>query len=122
MKATKTELAVSFVLRFGVILSASVIILGLALLVAQGGQGALGDVAAVRSFPHSPAAVWAGLLALDPVAVVTLGLILIILTPISRVAVSIVAFAIEGDRRYVAVTALVLAILLASLVLGKGGS
>ena len=49
-------------------------------------------------------------------------LILVILTPISRVAVSIVAFAVEGDRRYVIVTSIVLAILVASLVLGKAGS
>ena len=121
-KATRTELAVSFVLRFGVILSAAVIVLGLVLLAVRGGQGSQGDLAAARSFPHSVATVWSGLLAFDPVSVITLGLILVILTPISRVAVSIVAFAAEGDRRYVIVTAIVLAILVASLVLGKAGS
>jgi uncharacterized membrane protein YfcA len=42
---------------------------------------------------------------------------LLIATPVLRVAVSIVAFALEGDRRFVVITTLVLAILLLSNVL-----
>jgi len=49
------------------------------------------------------------------------GLVLLIATPVLRVAVSIVAFAIEKDRVYVAITSLVLALLILSFVLGKAG-
>jgi uncharacterized membrane protein len=44
-----------------------------------------------------------------------LGLLLLIATPIARVAFSAVAFAIEGDRMYVVFTLIVLAVLLYSL-------
>ena len=47
--------------------------------------------------------------------VIQLGLLLLIATPIARVAFSAVAFAIEGDRMYVGFTLIVLAVLLYSL-------
>ncbi len=50
---------------------------------------------------------------------IQLGLLLLIATPIARVALSIVGFAIERDRLYVGFTAVVLAVLLYSL-LGSG--
>ncbi len=50
---------------------------------------------------------------------IQLGLLLLIATPIARVALSVVGFAIERDRMYVAFTLIVLAILLYSL-LGSG--
>jgi uncharacterized membrane protein len=50
---------------------------------------------------------------------IQLGLLLLIATPIARVAFSIVGFALEHDRMYVAFTLIVLGILLYSL-LGSG--
>ena len=47
---------------------------------------------------------------------IQLGLLLLIATPVARVAFSVVAFAAERDWLYVAVTLIVLAILLYSLV------
>ena len=55
----------------------------------------------------------------DPAAYLSLGLIVLIATPFVRVAGSIVAFARERDRRYVLVTAVVLAVMCLSVVLGK---
>lgn len=49
-------------------------------------------------------------------AVIALGLLLLIATPIARVALSLVGFAVERDRRYVAITGIVLVLLLFSLV------
>ncbi len=48
-------------------------------------------------------------------AVIQLGLLLLIATPIARVIFSAMAFAVEGDRMYVAFTLIVLAVLLYSL-------
>jgi uncharacterized membrane protein len=48
-------------------------------------------------------------------AVIQLGLLLLIATPIARVMFSVFAFAFEGDRMYVAFTLIVLAVLLYSL-------
>jgi uncharacterized membrane protein len=46
---------------------------------------------------------------------IQLGLVLLIATPVARVAFSVVAFLLQRDRTYVAITLIVLAILLFSL-------
>ena len=120
--ARTTELMVSVVLRSGVIVSAVVIILGLGLLAFHGQAGLSGGIATVFAFPHTFGAVFSGVARLDPVSVISLGLLLMIITPVTRVAVSIVAFAMERDWRYVGITALVLLVLLTSFALGKAGS
>jgi len=51
--------------------------------------------------------------------IIQLGLLLLIATPIARVAFSVVAFAIQRDRLYVVVTLIVLRILLYSLTGGQ---
>ncbi len=51
----------------------------------------------------------------DSRAIMQLGLLLLIATPIVRVMFSIFAFAIEGDRMYVLFTLIVLTVLLYSL-------
>jgi uncharacterized membrane protein len=59
-----------------------------------------------------------GALALRSRSVIQLGILLLIATPIVRVAASLAGFALEGDRRYVIVTSIVLAVLLYSFVSG----
>jgi uncharacterized membrane protein len=113
------EKVVSRVLRIGVILSATIICLGLALLVVKGIITNEMRIDAAIPYPRGLGTLLSGLLALDPASVITLGLVVLIATPIARVSVSIVAFALERDWRYVAVTALVLTILIAGIVLGK---
>src|SRR5262249_30648914 len=51
-------------------------------------------------------------------AMVMLGLLLLIATPIARVAFSAVGFLVERDRVYVAITIIVLALLVLSLLFG----
>jgi uncharacterized membrane protein len=51
----------------------------------------------------------------DLLAIMQLGLLLLIATPIARVVFSVFAFAREGDRMYVAFTLIVLAVLLYGL-------
>jgi uncharacterized membrane protein len=50
---------------------------------------------------------------------IQLGLLLLIATPLARVAFSVAAFALEGDRLYVVVALIVLAVLICSLVGGR---
>lgn len=63
----------------------------------------------------------AGILNLRGRAVVMAGLLLLILMPVVRVAVTIVVFAHRRDWTYMALTALVLALLIISFLLGKTG-
>jgi len=53
--------------------------------------------------------------ALDPAAIIQLGILILIATPVARVAFSVFAFAAERDWMYVIVTLIVLALLLFSL-------
>ncbi|HTX68401.1 MAG TPA: DUF1634 domain-containing protein [Thermoleophilia bacterium] len=55
----------------------------------------------------------------DPAAYLSLGLMVLIATPFVRVAGSIVAFARQHDRRYVLITAVVLAVMCLSVALGR---
>jgi uncharacterized membrane protein len=51
--------------------------------------------------------------------IIQLGLLLLIATPVARVAFSVVGFALERDRIYVGVTLIVLAVLMYSLLTGQ---
>lgn len=51
-------------------------------------------------------------------SIIQFGILLLIATPIARVALSLVGFAFERDRKYVLITAIVLAVLLYSLISG----
>ena len=59
-----------------------------------------------------------GAISLRARSVIQLGMLLLIATPVARVAYSLYGFALERDRVFVLVTALVLAILLYSLISG----
>ena len=107
----KTELVISGVLRGGVLLSVAVILAGVCYYYAL---RLLGQVPPA-TFPDSLAEVCSGLKAAEPMAVITAGLLVLLATPVLRVVVSIVAFAIEKDRTYVIITSIVLAILLFSI-------
>ena len=69
--------------------------------------------------PHTLGAVVSGLGDGRGQAVVMLGLFALMLTPIVRVAMSLALFLRERDRAFSAITALVLALILASILLGR---
>jgi uncharacterized membrane protein len=51
-------------------------------------------------------------------AIIALGLLILIATPVMRVAISIIAFAIQRDYTFVAITCVVLALLCISFLMG----
>jgi uncharacterized membrane protein len=53
-------------------------------------------------------------------SIVQLGIVLLIATPIARVAFTLVAFALQRDRTYVLITLLVLLLLMYGLFFGTG--
>ncbi|WP_059042367.1 DUF1634 domain-containing protein [Paenibacillus rubinfantis] len=112
----EVEMAISKMLRIGVILAAIVIITGLVLFLATGDSGYPGD-----TYPTSFGTILSGLLAFKAAAVIQTGLLLLILTPVLRVFVSLFLFWAERDYRYVIITAIVFVILVLSFVLGKAG-
>ncbi len=115
------ELLIGTLLRVGVIVAACIAVAGgLWFLVGHGGEvPRYGAFHGEPSILRSVVGVVQGVIALRSDAVIQLGLLLLIAVPILRVAVSIVAFAAERDWLYCAVTLLVLAILLFSLLGGR---
>ncbi len=110
---------IAWALQGGVIVSSLILVIGCLLLFSSPHQLSPHDL---QTFPHTVAQVWTGLLTLQPQAVIALGLLLLIATPVIRVAVSLLAFAFEHDWLYVVITFLVLSILIVSFLLGKGGA
>ena len=105
------ERTIHLVLLAGIAVSVALMAVGLALGMLQGGSIPRGVV----PLADLPGAVRA----LTPAAFLSLGLIVLIATPFVRVAGSLVAFAREGDRRYVVITAVVLAVMCVSVLLGR---
>jgi uncharacterized membrane protein YfcA/uncharacterized membrane protein len=111
-KPSGMAIVIGWILQVGVILSAAIITLGLLLLPTR--PGGLSPQR-LSNFPQTLDQIWSGLLILRPQALIALGLLLLIATPVIRVAASIVAFALERDRKYMIITSIVLIILLFSI-------
>jgi len=114
----------SYVLRWGVVLSAAIVLLGVALFIAHGGaRGVLlaSQVAPAGpdTDPRSPGTVLARLVPPDPAAVTDLGLLLLLVTPVVSVAILVVAFALRRDWTYVAIAAFVFAMLMVGFAIGQ---
>jgi len=115
---TAAERLVSGVLRGGVLAAAAITAAGGMLYLARHA----GDRVAYGTFNGEPA----GLRSLSGIVlgastfraewIIAAGLLLLIATPIARVAVLLAVFARERDRLYVAVSAIVLAVLMMSLL------
>lgn len=103
---------IGWVLQGGVLLSAITILLGVILLPTRPG-----GLSAQRllMFPFTLSQLATELAQFHPQSIITLGLLFLIATPVLRVAVSIITFVVEHDRKYIVITCIVLAILLFSI-------
>jgi uncharacterized membrane protein len=119
----RIEVILGNLLRTGVLVSAVVVLLGASIYLSRHAH----EPADYRVFRGEPSEYRTIRGVIQSVIVgrgrgqglIQLGLLLLIATPIARVAFSVVGFAIERDRLYVAFTLIVLAILLYSF-LGSG--
>jgi uncharacterized membrane protein len=112
------ETMIGQLLRTGVLLAAAIVFVGGALYLAQhhadpaqfhtfvaGGADTRSLSGIVRAVAHG-----------NSTAIIQIGLLLLILTPIARVAFAMVGFFLERDRLYTAVSFIVLVILVFSLI------
>src|SRR5689334_21484533 len=111
---------IGVLLRVGVVLAASVVFCaGIWYLAAGGGHGPGYHV--FRGEPadlHTVSGILKGAAQWRPESWIQLGLLLLIATPVARVAFSVFAFGAERDWTYVGITLIVLAILTYSLLSG----
>jgi len=115
------EIILGNLLRAGVLISATIVVCGAGIYLWRHAQEPAdyrvfrGEPSDYRTIPGVIRSVVHG----RGRGLIQLGLLLLIATPIARVAASILGFAIEQDRLYVGFTIIVLAVLLYSF-LGSG--
>lgn len=114
------ELAIGRLLQAGVLLAAVVVAVGGIAMLAHHGQSPadfhtfrpLAELGSLLGIAH-------GVMSRDSQAIVQLGLVLLIATPIARVAFTLCAFVLQRDRLYVGITTAVLALLVYGLIWGR---
>ncbi|ABW01776.1 DUF1634 domain-containing protein [Caldivirga maquilingensis] len=107
------DYVIGLALRIGVIISVVLILIGVTLLVIEGKGLGYSDsqIMSVRSRVNTtllpPSVALTGLSHADGLSFIVLGLMLLILTPVIRVALGIVSFTMEKDWIYVVITIIV---------------
>jgi uncharacterized membrane protein len=120
----QVEVLISRLLRVGVLISLSVVVAGTVISFVRHPDYTSVPAELQRltspgaAFPRSLGQVWQGASGGRGQAIVVVGLLLLIATPVARVAVSIGAFAFERDRTFATITTVVLLLLLLSFRLG----
>jgi len=123
MTDLKLEKMVSVLLRFGVLLSGTVVLAGGIYYLFRHG----GEPVNYRVFQGAPAmdrtvgGIVKGMLQGRARSIIQFGILLLVATPIARVVLSFFGFALERDRTYVFVTSIVLSVLLFSVFTGAVG-
>jgi uncharacterized membrane protein len=121
----RTEAWISITLRAGVLASLALIVVGTLVTFSNHPQyvASSADLAKLTTpgaaFPRTLAEIAAQLADFRGRAIVMAGLVVLIATPVLRVAISILAFLKERDLAFVCITTTVLAILIASFLLGR---
>jgi uncharacterized membrane protein len=118
MNDSQLENIIGNLLRAGVLLAAAVVLAGGALYLVQRGSHPVdyrtftaggNDIRTLPGIVKSAAS-------LQSAGLMQLGLLLLIATPVARVAMAVAGFALERDRMYVVVSLIVLGVLLFSLL------
>ena len=111
MNDERLELIVGNLLRAGVVLSALVVAAGAVWYLAVNGSTPV----SYHQFRRGPIGLHSMEALPGPLKVIEIGLLLLIFTPVARVGFALVAFYLERDFMYVAITLAVLLVLLYSI-------
>ena len=117
------EMFIGQQLRWGVISASIIAFIGGVIYLFSHGQGTpaytefTGAPLYVRHLPG----IIHGVLQLDGQAIIQLGVVVLLATPITRIAFSVLAFAMEKDVLYVVITLIVLGVITFSIFSGFGG-
>jgi uncharacterized membrane protein len=115
----RMETIMGRLLQVGVLLAATVVLAGGAMyMVAHSSERANYRVFSGMPFDvRHPAALLRGMARGDSTAIIELGILLLVATPICRVVFAVIAFAVECDRLYMAISLTVLLVLLYGMLL-----
>jgi uncharacterized membrane protein len=128
--ATKTifkdkdmQVVLGWVLRVGVIVSVSIVFIGGVIFLERHGQTIANhqQFKGIPDFIRTLPGIIRGVIDIRGQAIIQLGIILLIATPILRVIFSAIGFVLERDYLYVVISLLVLLIIFASMFSGHAG-
>jgi uncharacterized membrane protein len=122
-KDTDMQAIIGWILRGGVILSMAVVIIGGVLYLTRHGQS-MSDYKTFKKIPDfisDPQGVINGALSYKGQAIIQLGIVLLIATPVMRVIFACIGFLIEKDYLYTLISVIVLLIILISMISGHIG-
>jgi uncharacterized membrane protein len=111
-----SERVIAGVLRYGSLISTLTMALGLGLMLVRGPAVSLPVYHRIRL-----SLLVSGLIRFDPAALTELGILLLLFTPVFRIIVAVVTFALERDAKYVLISLSVLVVVLLSLSLAIQG-
>jgi uncharacterized membrane protein len=123
MKDRDIQLFIGSLLRWGVLLSLSVVIFGGVIYLYRHGQSVI-DYSTFKGQPGLTSnfkAIIEGVITFRGRAIIQLGILLLIATPIARIFYSAIGFIAEKDYLYLSIALIVLAIIATSILGGFGG-
>ncbi|HEX9162432.1 MAG TPA: DUF1634 domain-containing protein [Thermoanaerobaculia bacterium] len=118
--------AITTLLRAGVLLSIAIIVAGMVITFVHhpdyfSSRPSLGNLTSPGAhFPNAIGEVFSGVRHGRGQAIMMAGLLVLIATPVARVALSVVIFVIERDWLFTAITATVFVILMIAFAIGRG--
>jgi uncharacterized membrane protein len=118
MNDRRLETMIGRLLQIGVLLAAATVFAGGILYLSQNHSGRVDYRSFAPSGPHltSFAGIVVSAAHFESLGLIQFGLLLLIATPVARVAMAVVGFALERDRLYTVVSLIVLVILAFSLI------
>ncbi|MBV8390187.1 MAG: DUF1634 domain-containing protein [Mucilaginibacter sp.] len=123
LKDKDIQTIIGWILRSGVAVSMFLVIIGGIVFIFRHGQS-LSDYKTFKGVPdfiRSIGGILNGVITFRGQAIIQLGIILLIATPVVRVAFSAIGFLMEKDYLYMAITLIVLLIIMASMLSGYAG-
>lgn len=123
LKDKDMQVIIGWILRGGVAVSMFLVFIGGVFFVYRHGHS-IPDYRTFKGVPdfiHSLGGILNGVITLKGQAIIQLGIILLIATPVVRVAFSAIGFVLEKDYLYTFITLIVLLIILASMISGHAG-
>jgi uncharacterized membrane protein len=123
LKDKDMQVIIGWILRGGVMVSMILVVIGGIFFVYRHGHS-IPDYKTFKGVPvfiHGLGGIINGVITMKGQAIIQLGIILLIATPVIRVAFSAVGFLLEKDYLYTFITLIVLLIILASMISGYAG-
>ena len=117
------QLLLGQVLRAGTVVSVSIVFIGGVLYLVRHGH-TIADYRTFKGIPDfvsNPSGIMYGILSFKGQAIIQLGIVLLIATPILRVIFSAIGFVLEKDHLYLGISLVVLSIIFFSALSGHAG-